>query len=294
MREKTIAEKQRRLPDEYWSMLHAWASNAIEESRYIPNGLAEVRPRLLLATEALEKASRQNLADDIKQQVSSFRQIALVATAPEESRKPRRMGTAFVVRPDGLLLTAFHVVKNAKAIEIFCPESGRASARVESFSEANDLAILKVAEGTKTPTYLSLASPEPFGLGERVFAIGYPAREALGGEARVTEAVISSLSVGGNAGYIQISVSVQPGDSGGPLIASSGDVVGVTIATASVLSFLGETGTSPLRVSWAANGAFAVPLFDSPPRSPRITDRNAIIRSALKATCSVMASLEVE
>src|SRR5262249_39966086 len=145
-----------------------------------------------------------------------------------------------------------------------------------------------------TPTYLSLAAPQSFGLGERVFAIGYPARKIRGGEARVTEGVISSLSVGGNAGYMQISVSVQPGDSGGPLIASSGDVIGVTIATASVLSFLGETGGSPLSVSWAANGAFAVPLFDSPPPSPRITDRRALIRAALKATCSVMASMEVE
>jgi S1-C subfamily serine protease len=294
MREKAIAEKQRRLPDEYWPTLHAWATKAIEESHYNPNGLAEVRPRLLSATEALEKAARQTLADDIKEQISAFRQIAPVATAPGESSKPRRIGTAFVVRPDGFLLTAFHVVRNAKAIEIFCPESGRASARVDRFSEAYDLAILKVAEGTKTPTYLSLADPESFSLGERVFAIGYPARKILGGEAKVTEGVISSLSVGGNAGYMQISVPVKPGDSGGPLIASSGDVVGVTIATASGLSFLGETGTSPLSVSWAANGAFAVALFDSPPPSPRITDRNALIRSALKATCSVRASSEVE
>jgi hypothetical protein len=63
---------------------------------------------------------------------------------------------------------------------------------------------LKVAEGTKTPTYLNLAAPESFGPGERVFTIGYLAREIVGGEARVTEGVISSLSVGGNAGYMQI------------------------------------------------------------------------------------------
>jgi len=289
MREKAIAEKQRRMPDEYWPALHAWANKAIEESRYNPNGLGEVRPRLLRATEALEKTGRQTLADDIKQQISAFRQIAPVARAPGESTQARRMGTAFVVRPDGFLLTAFHVVRNAKAIEIFCPESGRASARVERFSEPNDLAVLKMAEGTKTPTYLSLAAPESFGLDERVLAIGYPARKILGGEAHVTEGVISSLSVGGNAGYMQISVPVQPGDSGGPLIASSGDVVGVTIATGSVLSFLGETGTSPLSVSWAANSAFAIPLFDSPAPSPRTTDQRALIRTALKATCSVMA-----
>jgi len=295
MREKAIAEKQRRMPDEYWPALHAWANKAIEESRYNPTGLAEIRPRLLSATEALEKAARQPLADHIKQQVATFRQIAPVATARGQSRQqPRRLGTAFVVRPDGFLLTAFHVVRNAKAIEIFCPESGQASARVDRFSEASDLAVLKVAAGTKTPTYLRLAAPEAFGLEEQVLAIGYPARELGPGEAHVTEGVISSISVGGPASYMQISVPVRPGDSGGPLIARSGDVVGVTIATASVPSFLGETGTSPVNVSWAANAAFAVPLFDSPPPSPRVTDRAALIRTALTATCAVMSSLDVD
>ena len=91
----------------------------------------------------------------------------------------KQVGTAFVVRPDGFLLTAFHVVKGAKQIEVACAEIGTAAAFVERFSEANDLAVLRVVDG-KTPTYLSLSDQRSVNLGEQVFTIGYPAPDLLG------------------------------------------------------------------------------------------------------------------
>jgi len=290
MLEKAKSEKQRP-PDEYWRRLHAWATKAIEESHYRPIGLAEIRGRLLNATEALEKAGRNSLADDIKQQIATFNQTPPKASARAESKTAQQVGTAFVIRPDGFLLTAFHVIKGAKEIEVSCPEIGKATARLEKFSEANDLAVLRVAEG-KTQTYLSLAGQKSISLGEQVFTIGYPAPDMLGSEAKFTDGVISSLSVGGDAGYMQISVPVQPGNSGGALLNGSGDVVGVVIATASALAFLKGTGALPQNVSWAVKGAFAVPLFDQPVPPTRITDRGAVIRRAQKATCSVTASTE--
>ncbi len=289
---KARAEKQRP-PDEYWRRLHHWVTKAIEEAHYSPTGLANIRTRLLSEAEELEKVGRNTLADDIKQQIATFNQTPPGSGARAESKTIQRVGTAFVVRPDAFLLTAFHVVKDAKQIEVSCPESGKANAWVEQFSEANDLAVLRVAEG-RTPTYLSIADQKSVSLGEHVFTIGYPAPNVLGSEAKFTEGVISSLSVGGDVGYMQISVPVQPGNSGGPLINGSGEVVGVVIATASALSFLKGTGTLPQNVSWAVKGAFAVPLFDPPPRSPRIADRGAVVRHALKATCSVTASVEEE
>jgi S1-C subfamily serine protease len=293
MREKAKSEKQRP-PDEFWWRLHAWATKAIEEAHYGPTGLAEIRGRLLDATEALEKAGRNTLADDIKQQIATFNQtLPSDTSARAESKTTQQVGTAFVVRPDGFLLTALHVVKGAKEIEISCPEIGKATARLEKFSEANDLAVLRVAEG-KTPTYLSLAGQKSVSLGEQVFTIGYPAPDMLGREAKFTDGVISSLSVGGDAGYMQISVPVQPGNSGGALLDASGDVVGVVIATASALAFMKGTGTLPQNVSWAVKGAFAVPLFDQPAPPPRIADRGAVIRRAQSATCSVTASTEMD
>jgi len=292
MLEKAKSEKQR-LPDEYWRRLHGWATKAIEEAHYSSTGLAPIRTRLLDATETLEKAGHNALANDIKQQIATFNQTPPATSARAASKITQQVGTAFVVRPDGFLLTAFHVVKGAKEIEISCPEIGKATARLDKFSEANDLAVLRVAEG-KTQTYLSLAGQKSISLGEQVFTIGYPAPDMLGSEAKFTDGVISSLSVGGDAGYMQISVPVQPGNSGGALLNGSGDVVGVVIATASALAFLKGTGTLPQNVSWAVKGAFAVPLFDQPAPPPRITDRGAVIRRAQKATCSVTASMGVD
>src|SRR5262249_38260096 len=184
------------------------------------------------ASELLEKNGRKALADDIKQQILSFTQTPTNSDPRAQTKTLQRVGTAFAVRPDGFLLTALHVVKDAKAIEISCPESGRVSTWVEKFSEANDLAILRVADG-KTPTYLSLGDLKSVSLGEQVFTIGFPAPNLLGGEAKFADGVVSSMSVGGDAGYMQISVPVQPGNSGGPLINQRGEVVGVVIATVS-------------------------------------------------------------
>src|SRR2546425_912107 len=71
MLEKSKSERQR-LPDEYWQRLHAYATKAIEESQYRRTGLAEIRTRLLSMVEALEKAGRNTLADDVKQQIVTF------------------------------------------------------------------------------------------------------------------------------------------------------------------------------------------------------------------------------
>jgi S1-C subfamily serine protease len=286
MRQKALAQQQP-LPDEYWRTIHRWAAKAIEESHYRPTGLADLRIDLLQITTELRRAGRSDLADDIKQQMDSF-SLVIPAT---RTHPVQRVGTAFVVRPDGYLLTALHVVKSAREIEVSCAETGKAPAFVERFSEANDLALLRVVEA-KTPTYLTLADQRAVSLGEQVFTIGFPAPDILGGEAKFNEGTISSLSVGGDAGYMQISVPVHPGSSGGALLNRSGDVVGVVVATASALNFLRGTGTLPQNVSWAVKGAFAIPLFDSPPPLPRTTDRSAVVRRALKATCSVTASAE--
>lgn len=300
MAEKSKVEKQRP-PEEYWRRLHAWATKAIDEAHYRPTGLADMRARLLSVVEGLEKAGRNTLAEDVKQQIATFASTpppTVTSQAPPSSVGTRsdgksvlRVGTAFAVSPEGIFVTAFHVVKGAKVVELSCPDIGTERAAVERFSEANDLAVLRISR-SKTPSYLSIADQKSVTLGQQVFTIGYPAPDMLGSEAKFTEGVVSSLSVGGDAGYMQISVPVQPGNSGGPLLNGSGEVIGIVVATASALSFLKGTGALPQNVSWAVKGAFAAPLFDASPVPQRVVDRDAAIRRALKSTCAVTVSAE--
>jgi hypothetical protein len=72
MRERAKAAGQRP-PDEYWRTLHGWATKAIEESRYRPTGLTEIRTSLLNAADALEKAGHSSWAHDIRQQIATSR-----------------------------------------------------------------------------------------------------------------------------------------------------------------------------------------------------------------------------
>jgi serine protease Do len=69
------------------------------------------------------------------------------------------------------------------------------------------------------------------GLGDAVFTIGYPTPDLLGTDPKYTNGTVSALSgLRGDASYPQISVPIQPGHSGGPLINEEGDVIGVVVA----------------------------------------------------------------
>jgi len=96
-----------------------------------------------------------------------------------------------------------------------------------------------------------------------VFTVGYPVTDILGEELKFTDGVISSLSgVGDDAAFVQITVPLQPGNSGGPLVNNAGEVVGVVTSTAAVANFVRTVGTLPQNINWAAN-----PCPYSPPRS---------------------------
>jgi S1-C subfamily serine protease len=88
--------------------------------------------------------------------------------------------------------------------------------------------------------------------GESVVAIGYPFHGLLTSDFTVTTGIISSLSgVLNDTRFLQISAAVQPGNSGGPLLASSGEVVGVVAAKLNALKFVKATGNIPENINFA-------------------------------------------
>jgi len=200
-----------------------------------------------------------------------------------------RSGTAFLVSPNGFLLTANHVIADAESIEVACGGQPVRAAIARSSSASTDLAVLEVP-GLETERFLSLSQETP-SLGARVFTVGFPLVNLLGEDPKYTDGTVSALSgPGGDASFLQISVPVQPGNSGGPLVNEEGAVVGVVIATASAPMFFQVSGTIPQNINWAVKGLVAAALFNLP-TGVQLTDDepDSVIDRVRAATCLVVA-----
>jgi S1-C subfamily serine protease len=133
-------------------------------------------------------------------------------------------GTCFAIGPDGLLLTARHVIAGAREIDVRFPGSAVFAATVVGADEAEDVALLRIQRPTHD--YLPLAQPGAVRLGEPVFTVGFPAVDVLGDAPKYSDGTVGALSgLENDPPSLQLSVPVQPGSSGGPVVNDRGEVV---------------------------------------------------------------------
>jgi len=142
------------------------------------------------------------------------------------------LGSGIVISPDGLVLTNSHVVGSSRQIRLRDTEGAVTDARVLGVDLDTDLALLR-ADGARDLRYALLGNSKNLRRGQLVVAIGNP----LGFESTVTAGVVSALgrsirSVSGRTieDVIQTDAALNPGNSGGPLVSSSAEVIGINTA----------------------------------------------------------------
>jgi S1-C subfamily serine protease len=142
-------------------------------------------------------------------------------------------GSGFILTKEGLILTNNHVIGNAQRLEVMLSDKHKYKARVLALDKNHDLALIKIDAPNLTP--VTLSDSRSLVVGQRVYAIGNP----FGLNGTMTRGIISAIrSIRSPNGApiedaIQTDAAVNPGNSGGPLLNSRGEVIGITTMIAS-------------------------------------------------------------
>jgi S1-C subfamily serine protease len=187
------------------------------------------------AAPAYDNEEQQNIAV-YKKALPSVVNITSTAVQFDFFNRPvpqQGQGSGFILDKQGHILTNNHVINNAQKVEVTLSDKHVYKAQVVGIDRGHDLALLLINAPNLTPA--TLAESSGLVVGQRVYAIGNP----FGLSGTMTRGIISAIrSIRGEGGNpiedaIQTDAAVNPGNSGGPLLNSRGEVIGITTLIAS-------------------------------------------------------------
>jgi hypothetical protein len=170
-------------------------------------------------------------------------------------------GSGFFIESSGYILTARHVIGGASSVMVRTPDGNQTAAAIVNYSTVVDAAALKV-KGTGFPV-LRLGDSSVIRQGQEVLVFGYPLGNFQGSGAEsvtVTRGIVSALRT--REGLIQIDATVNPGNSGGPAVTTSGDVIGLVVS-----GYLGRQGLN-FAVTASALQDLTIRLTSEPKPAP--------------------------
>lgn len=173
-------------------------------------------------------------------------------------------GTGWVLAPN-FVVTNYHVVKDADAVVLIRTDDKQLEADVVVRDQVNDLVLLRPREPDLLPPGLPLA-PAAANVGASVFTIGYPWLDIMGREPKMTTGYVSARTgIGGDPRTYQISIPIQPGNSGGPVLNMNGEVVGVATGVLDAAKVFQWKGALPQNVNYAVKTNYVRALRDAAP-----------------------------
>lgn len=211
----------------------------------------------------LERLSQAliRLAEKVRPAVVQVR-VSLLEAASEDGavqQPTSSRGSGFIIHPQGYMLTAYHVVERAKEVEVRLADRRRLRAQIIASDPRVDVSLLKIERGGGLPV-VALGDSEPLKVGEVVGVLGYP----FGTESSLSLGIISRkgrrLGLSAGFDFLQTDAGASAGESGGPLVNTRGDVVGM-------ITMASERG----------NMGFAVPIAVIKEMIPRLVRREKIV-----------------
>ena len=147
------------------------------------------------------------------------------------------MGSGFIINEDGYILTNYHVIDGAKEVTVTLSDGREVTASVVNYDADQDVAMIKINDDIEVPGVVELGDSDALQPGEEVLAIGNPLSKEL--SSTLTKGIISALNrsveteSGVSSNLIQTDTAINSGNSGGPLINTKGEVIGINTLKAS-------------------------------------------------------------
>jgi hypothetical protein len=209
-------------------------------------------------------SSLTGLRDALKEVISCQTKFVEAASGAESGGGPgengQSSGTGFFVTSQGHVLTNNHVIEGCTSINVLQAGSSDVRASVIARDKTNDLAILKTG---LEPSAVPFLRPD-IKVGENVSVYGFPLPDKLSTSGNFTAGSITAASgLSDDSRMFQMSAPVQPGNSGGPVIDKSGNVVGVVVSKLNALRVAADTNDIPQNVNFAIKAAIAVNFLAS-------------------------------
>jgi TPR repeat protein len=270
-----------------------WLSLAAAQGQWVgPNPASASQARDIMA----QRMSREEIIEGQRRAaafVPNWRKSGSSSAKTISPETPTASGTGFFITDDGYLISNYHVVKDATKVRLLT-SAGLIDAKVVQVDAANDLALLK-ADGRFAP--LPIVASRTVNLGGTVATVGFPDIGLQGFAPKLAKGEIASLSgASDDPRYFQISVPVQPGNSGGALVDERGNVIGIVSAKLDASAALAASGALPENVNYAVKSSFLLSFLESVPavsaklKAPNTKDEKfeKVVKSAQDAAVLVL------